>query len=229
MLTAAAGAVLGGLALRPLGRKASACGVAVAGANGALAGARGVYDWRRPPGVVAFVLDSTWAVITTGASLGVHGFQLSRPDRGNYRADLSERQGRHVYEGGLALKRGFAMAIGPAITNAGGRRGLDPSTARGRRRRRFVRDHEGLHVWQQRWFGPLFPAVYAIWMAGGAAVGTFVWLRNRGEGWYHLVETAAYYDNPFEYWAYRNDNHWRPSGAHPLLAWREPARADASR
>ena len=29
----------------------------------------------------------------------------------------------------------------------------------------------------------------------------------------------AYYDNPFEYWAYNNDNNWPPSGADPSLRW----------
>jgi hypothetical protein len=33
------------------------------------------------------------------------------------------------------------------------------------------------------------------------------------------VETAAYYDNPFEYWAYRNDGRWEANGAHTALKW----------
>ena len=34
-------------------------------------------------------------------------------------------------------------------------------------------------MWQQRWFGPIFPIVYGVWMAGGAITGAIVWLRHR--------------------------------------------------
>jgi hypothetical protein len=57
-------------------------------------------------------------------------------------------------------------------------------------------------------------------LAGGAIVGTAVWLTDTNEDWYSLVETAAYYDNPWEVWAYTNDNNWPPAGANPKLVWK---------
>lgn len=216
---ALAGAALGALALRRFGTRAAAAGALVAGANGAVSGYRRVYPWHRPVGVAAFVLDSTWGLLGTATSLAAHAAQWTCFRGGDYRADLSVGESRHVYARGFHLKRGFAVTWGNVVSNAAGRHGLDPATPGGARRRAFVRDHEGLHVWQHRWFGPLFPLTYAAWTAGGAVVGTVVWLRHRGESWYRLVETAAYYDNPFEVWAYRNDGRWPPPGAHPLLRW----------
>ena len=34
-----------------------------------------------------------------------------------------------------------------------------------------------------------------------------------------LIETASYYDNPFEYWAYKNHGHWETNKADPTLKW----------
>ena len=56
------------------------------------------------------------------------------------------------------------------------------------------------------------------WGIGGLIV-TAVWLTDTSEDWGSLVETAAYYDNPFEYWAYSNNNNWPPSGANSKLTW----------
>ena len=106
----------------------------------------------------------------------------------------------------------MALTLGNVISNANpSGRGFNPE---------FLSRHEELHVWQARVFGPLFPLVYALWFAGGVVVGSLVWLVHRHEPWLDLVRTAAYFDNPFEYWAYRNDRNWPPAGAHPLLAWK---------
>ena len=35
--------------------------------------------------------------------------------------------------------------------------------------------------------------------------------------------TLAYYNNPFEYWAYRRDRYWPPAGADQSLAWKGDA------
>jgi len=72
------------------------------------------------------------------------------------------------------------------------------------------------------------------WLAGDPLPGSLV-KRVRSEGAYvspisiweiwikvrigKLVETAAYYDNPFEYWAYRNDGRWEANSAQPALKW----------
>ena len=65
-------------------------------------------------------------------------------------------------------------------------------------------------MWQQRWFGPIFPIVYGVWMAGGAVSGTIVWLRHRDTKIAVVVERHAYYYNPFEHWAYAADHNWPP-------------------
>ncbi|MGO9383476.1 MAG: hypothetical protein ACLP4W_15675 [Mycobacterium sp.] len=50
-------------------------------------------------------------------------------------------------------------------------------------------------------------------------LGTGYWLFHPNQDWFSLVETAAYYDNPWEVWAYANDNNWPPPGANPALLW----------
>ena len=43
----------------------------------------------------------------------------------------------------------------------------------------MVTDHEDVHVWQGRWFGPLYPFLYGGWMLLGGAVGAVVWAVRR--------------------------------------------------
>lgn len=183
---------------------------ALAGANGLVAGGCGIYDWRRAVGWLAFAADSTWGLVMT--SLGVilsGGNALAAAAR--HDSPLSFRRNRHVFEGGLALQPRMALTLGNVTSNGNpSGRGLNPV---------FLDRHEGLHVWQARAFGPLFPLVYLVWGSVGTAVGVLVWLFHSDQSLAELVQTAAYFDNPFEYWAYRNDENWPPSGAHPLLAW----------
>jgi hypothetical protein len=187
---------------------AVACG-AVAGGAGLVAGLRGVYEWRSVRGWGAWALDSTWGLVGTALGLLLTGANTVRRDSG-YRPDLSRRRNRHVYERGFALQRGFAFTLGPVISNIATRGTIRPG---------LLERHESLHVWQARWFGPLYQALYAIWAPGGIVVATVTWLRHREDRWWQLVRTACYYDNPFEYWAYRRDERW-PAGAHPRLAWK---------
>ena len=213
VVTAAFGSWLGLTAgFLVAGPAGAALGGAIAAINGLAAGYHGIYDWRGVRGWLAFAADSTWGLL--GTTLGV---VLLVANLGTRRAmtirEQSRRCNRHVHDGGLALKPFFALTLGNIISNANPRgRGVNPS---------FLSRHEELHIWQSRAFGPLFPLTYALWWAGGVVVGTVVWLFHRDESWRRLVETAAYYDNPFEYWAYRNDENWPPAGAHPLLAWRK--------
>jgi hypothetical protein len=176
--------------------------VVVAGANGAISGWRGIYDWRRAPGWAAAVLDSTWAMVGIAGSLVVHGLSRRGRDPG-YLRELSRRQNRHTYRGGFSPRRAFAFTAGNTITNA---RDVEEP-----RRRLLSERHEGLHVWQQRWFGPLFPLIYGGWVLGGVVRGSIVWLRHRGTKWSLVVERHAYYYNPFERWAYVADQNWPPA------------------
>ena len=211
---AAAGAALGGV----VGSRLSGLGLplaVVAGANGAISGWRGTYEWTSPRGVGAFVLDSTWAGLTTAAGLVANAVGMVQPNSG-YSVALSERQNRHVYARGLQLRKGFATTFGNVVAGAG-----DLSRPR---RAKLVTDHENVHAWQARWFGPAYPALYAGWLAGGAVAGAAVWATvRRDERLSKVVESCAYYLNPFEWWAYSRDDHWPPSGIVDRLGWKQPA------
>jgi hypothetical protein len=216
-LTSVAGTALGG-AVGLLGGVPLAIATGIsAGVNGAFGGYRQVYDWRRAKGWFAFAADSTWGLVGTTLGNVLNLANLAGRNSG-YRADFSRRQNRHVYERGASMKRGFAVTHGPVISNA--------STGRGslvEERRPFLDRHEGLHIWQNRIFGPLYQAVYVVWFAGGAVVGVTAWaLKREKPKMKKMVETAAYYDNPFEFWAYKRDGHWENNSAEPTLKWRRP-------
>lgn len=167
-------------------------------------------------------LDSTWALLPTATGLLVHAVNAMSPSAEPLREPA--RAGYHVYVGGFRLRRGFVLAAGNVVTGLAGPAELPEGSARAEQRRRLVEQHEAVHVLQGRVFGPLYPLAYGAWMIGGAVVGTALWLRRRHEHWFSLVETAAYYDNPFEWWAYRRAGRWPPPGADPRLAWRDRRR-----
>lgn len=187
---------------------------AIAGANGVVSGWRGIYDWSCSKGLVAFTLDSTWALPMTAAGLFANAVATVRRDSG-FVPELSTRQNRHVYRRGFMPRRGFAITLGNVIGGAG-----DVSRSR---RRRLVTDHEDVHCWQARWLGPIFPLVYGGWSITGAVVGAGVWLvKRRDAPLAKVVETSAYYLNPLEWWAYSRDDHWPPAGKVAGLGWKRP-------
>ncbi len=211
--TAAGGAALGGVAGAPIGLGIPLA--VVAGLNGAVSGWRGTYDWRSPRGAVAFVLDSTWAGLTTAAAIVANTVGIVRSDAG-YSESLSRRQNRHVYSRGLQLRKGFATTFGNVVAGAG-----DLTRPR---RAKLVTDHENVHVWQARWFGPAYLVLYGGWLAGGAVAGTVVWATvRRDQKLGKVIESCAYYVNPFEWWAYSRDDNWPPSGLVDRLGWKQPA------
>jgi hypothetical protein len=187
---------------------------AIAAANGAICGWHGAYDWRTRRGWTAAVLDSTWALVMTTGALASHVAGAIRGDA-QYVEALSHRQNRLVYQRGLRLRRGFAVTIGNVVSGAG-----DVSTPR---RQRLVTHHEDVHVWQARWFGPFFPVIYVGWMVAAGAGGAVLWAtRRREERFTRVVETCAYYLNPFEWWAYSRDGNWPPRRMVSGLGWRRP-------
>jgi RHS repeat-associated protein len=210
-LTTAAGAWLGwNVGMLVGGPVGGFIGAAMGGMNGLVGGIHGIYDWTSVDGWFAFLSDSTWSLVGTSLGNVVHIINLFYSDS-NYREDLSRRQNRNVYEGGFALKGDYAFTQGNVISNAGlGSGSVDAS---------FIANHEELHIWQQRFFGPLFQATYVVWAVGGFITASVYWCFNSDENWGSLVETATYFDNPFEYWAYKNDDNWPPSGINPSLAW----------
>jgi hypothetical protein len=213
VLVAAAGGVLGwcaGALVHPVVGDVLAL---IAAANGAICGWRGIYPWRRWHGWLAFVLDSTWAAVPVAVGLLAHLVAAFR--HGGFVAGMSARRGYHVYRGGMSLKPGFAFTIGNVISGAG-----EVSRAG---RAKLVTDHEAVHVWQARWFGPLYLVLYGLWAAVGAVVGLATWLRRgRKEPAGPLVEACSYYMNPFEWWAYSRDGYWPPNGLRKGIGWKGP-------
>ncbi|MEQ8439676.1 MAG: hypothetical protein RIB65_19450 [Ilumatobacter fluminis] len=211
-LTTVAGAALGAATGALVGLPV--IGALAGGANGAVSGARQVYDWSTGKGRLAFALDSTWALATTTAGLVAHAVAATQHDAA-YQEALSRRQNRHVYGRGFRMRKGFAITLGNVVNGAG-----DVTRPR---KAKLVTDHEDVHVWQARWFGPLYPFLYGGWMAGAALVATVAWpIVGRGRSWFRLVETYSYYLNPFEWWAYSRDDHWPPSGKLADVGWQRP-------
>ncbi len=215
------GAALAWVALAPLDGLTPALppvGAAVAGLNGIVSGAVGIYSWRHVRGWVCFVLDSTWGLVGVLSGLMLHAANRFHPDPG-YLPEMSRRSNRHVYEGGFGIRPGFALAMGNVISAGGGSAGLRGESPVVVRRRRLVDVHEGVHVFQNRALGPIFPVLYMGWMLMAGAVGIAVGLATDRMRVWNVMETFAYYNNPLEYWAYRKDRYWPPRGAHPRYVW----------
>ncbi len=220
--TGIGGAALAWFALAPLDGLVQAlptAGAGVAGLNGLVSGLGGIYSWRRARGWGCFLLDSTWGLVGVSSGLILHAANRFHPDPG-YHTGMSRRSNRHVYEGGFSVRAGFALAMGNVVSAGGGAAGLRGDSPAAVRRRRLVDVHEGTHLLQNRILGPVFSIVYPGWMLLAGAVGMVAGLlTDRGQLW-RVMETFAYYNNPFEYWAYRKDSYWPPHGAYARYAWR---------
>ncbi len=212
-ITAAVGAVLGwvtGSLLHPAIGTAMAV---IAGLNGVLSGWRRVYAWRSIGGCVAFVLDSTWAALSVAVGLLAHLIGNLKGSPG-FVPKLSQRQNCHVYRRGFSFKPGFALTVGNVISGAG-----DVDVPR---RSKLITDHEAVHVWQARWFGPLYLPLYGLWALCGIVGGLIVWLRGgRQQKLGKAVESCSYYLNPYEWWAFSRDDLWPPPGKIEGVGWRK--------
>ena len=221
LATGAVGAGLAWVALSPLERLAdgsAAVGAAAAGLNGMISGAAGAYAWRRVRGWLCFVVDSTWGLLGVSSGLLLHAVNVIYRNP-SYVVGMSRRANRHVYESGFSVRPGFALALGNVVSGAGGSAGLRGDSPGAVRRRKLVDVHEGVHLFQNRLLGPLYPLLYLGWMVVAGAAGLMVSLLGDRKNRWAVMETFAYYDNPFEYWAYRNDDYWPPHGAHPRYVW----------
>ena len=211
VLTTVAGAALGWFVGGLVHPVVGAVMATIAGLNGVISGWRQIYAWRSFSGWLAFVLDSTWATLSIGVGLLTHVAGRLRGALG-YVPELSRRQNRHVYRHGFCLQPGFALTVGNVISGAG-----DVDVAR---RCKLITDHEGVHVWQARWFGPLYLPLYGLWALGGTLGGVTVWLRGgRKVQLGKAIESCSYYLNPFEWWAYSRDDFWPPSGKLEGVGW----------
>lgn len=183
----------------------------IAALNGAISGWRQVYAWRSIRGWIAFVLDSTWGTLSVGVGQLVHVIGTLKGSPG-FEPKLSRRQNCHVYRRGFTFKPGFALTVGNVISGAG-----DVDVPR---RCKLITDHEAVHVWQARWFGPLYLPFYGLWSLFGIIGGLFVWLRSgRKEKLGRAVESCSYYLNPYEWWAYSRDDLWPPPGKIKGVGW----------
>lgn len=167
----------------------------------------GIYDFRDWRGWASLALDYTWGLPGTVLGYGLHLVNSVTPGA-VYDANLSRLVGWHVYHGGVGLP-GFATTLGNVSTHVG----TSPMAMD------VLLNHEQVHVWQSRIFGPVFQGTYVGWMVGGSVVGTAYWVLHPNENLYSLIETAAYYDNPWEVWAYAYDHSWPPAKANPALLW----------
>lgn len=214
-----AGALLGGITGRIVGFPV--LGTAIGALSGAVSGARRMYDWKSTRGIGAFVLDHTWALATTTASVvatGVNAATGARVDE-----SLTTRQNRMTFDKGLVLRRGFAVTFGYVVNGAADRDGTMSE-----RRRKLVTHHEDQHVWQARMFGPIYPVVYAGWFAIGSIVATAKWIVNgRTTKLIDEIDATAYYRNPFEWHAYSCDDNWPPHGVDATKVWAQPFRASS--
>lgn len=213
---AALGAVAGGVVGAPV------LGASIGGVNGWLTGWRRVYDWSSWRGRAAFVLDSTWALVSTGAGVVLLAGSYLRERAGGrvvgFETSLSRRQNRMVHCGGIVLRRGFAVTIGNVINGAGG---VDGRVTE--RRRKLVTDHEDVHVWQERVAGPLYPVFYGLWYAGGT-VAALAHRSRSSRRLSELIDAYAYYRNPLEWYAYSRDDNWPPAGVDRSLVWKRSLR-----
>jgi len=209
-------AVFAGIAARSYGAAivSPAVGVAtgiVGAANGAISGWRQIYAWRRRVGWWAALLDSTWGLPSVLLGLVAHAVAALR--NGEYEASLSRRLNRHVYRRGAHLQAGYVFTIGNVISSAG-----DVDLPR---RRKLIVDHEDVHIWQARGFGPAYLVLYVGWNLVGFVVGLIAWLRHgRQEPFAKVLRSWTYYSNPFEWWAYCRDDLWPPSGVVRGVGWR---------
>ncbi len=226
--TALAGAILGALTigtvsavLAPRGssnkagsaRRGAVGGAIVGATSGAFAGWQRIYDWRNRRGRLAFVADHTWALMTTcaGVIVGVMNFSLGA----KVEDSLSRRHNRLVFDRGVVLRPGFALSTGYVVSGATDRQGHLTM-----RRRRLVTNHEDVHIWQARRWGPLYPVLYGVWFIGGVLVGLRKWSSDRtGRSLLTHIDAAAYYSNPFEWRAYTDDENWPPATADSSLVW----------
>jgi len=179
----------------------------VGGLNGVISGALQIYDWSSWTGWLAFLSDSTWGLIGTTLGVLLHTVNVFYGSGAKYREDLSRRQNRHVYDGGFGFGN-FAFTQGNVTSNLRGRSG-------------DLNDHEALHTFQSRLFGPIFQVTYVAWLVVGGLLAIVIIgpiAAAAGEDYGETIMDVAYRDIPWETWAY----HLNPSsGRGGALYWGE--------
>jgi hypothetical protein len=190
-------------------------GVVVSGSNGVISGRRQIYQWRSPLGWLAFFADSTWAIMGTALTVLL---LLLRPlsRTALYQREYSQRQNRLIYEdgfglGGISQTFGSLARITPRQlipVEMGGSLEIFQAAIR----------HETLHIWQNRLFGPFLYGSYLLWLPLGAVLGCLFGIFVKQSLLLSMWD-MAYYNNPWETWAWRC--YGPPKGIHHggLLSW----------
>lgn len=149
---------------------------------GAMDGIWKVHDWTGE-GVLSALLDYTWGLAGTTISVLLHLVNLF------WDGHVDEpRTGAHRYSGGFRFKGGYAVTLGPVMSNTGSGPGSS------------LYEHEMLHVWQNRAFGPFFSLSYVGWMVVMFVPGLVAGARASAVG--RGIEDYCYVSNPWEVWAY---------------------------
>jgi RHS repeat-associated protein len=195
--TGAAGGTASYFFLRAVGanKTLSGIGAAFGAYNGLFMGYSGAYNWSNVSGYVAFALDSTWGLGGTALGTLLHLTNIFIGSWKTFDGDLTYRQNRQVFEGGACLEHDSAFTLGNVSSNMGG---ADAG----------LLAHETAHIWQNRFFGPLFLTTYA----GVGVAGAILGVPFSGG-----IRTMAYLDNPFEAWSYQYGG--TPHGVNGDLQW----------
>jgi hypothetical protein len=182
-----------------LGIVFSLVGGAVGGGNGAISGGKQIYQWQHVGGWLAFLLDSTWALMGTMATLVL---LLLRPlsPTALYQREYSQRQNRIIYEGGFGLS-GLSQTFGP-LARITPRVRIPAAMGDPEAIFREAVQHETLHIWQNRLFGPVLYTSYLLWLPLGAVLGCLLGLLVKQPLLLSILD-MAYYNNPWEAWAWR--------------------------
>jgi len=190
-------------------------GGVVGGSNGAVSGYKHIYQWHQPLGWLAFFADSTWAILGTAVTIILLLFRpLSRTAL--YQRAYSHRQNRWIYEGGFGL--------GPLSQTFGSLARITPRQLIPAEMGdleaifRAAVQHETLHIWQNRLFGPVLYVSYLLWIPLGIVMGGLLGCFVKQPLLLSIFD-MAYYNNPWEAWAWR----WYgpPKGIHHggRLSW----------
>ena len=141
-----------------------------------------------PDGVVlAFVLDSTWALVTTAGALVAHAVAAGATRAGQLRAALSERRDRHVY---VAATRCAAGSCRPSATSSAAPGGPPRTPASSRTTNTSTSGRRAGSVRCSRW-------CTAVWTVVGALpASSSGWCAAAGSGCWTVVDTTAYYSQP---------------------------------
>ena len=190
-------------------------GAIVSGSNGIISGQRQTYQWQSLLGWLAFFADSTWAIIGTAFTLLLL-LLGSRSRTALYQREYSRRQNRWIYEGGFGLG-GISQTFG-LLARITPRQLIPAEMGDPEIIFRAAVQHETLHIWQNRLFGPVLYGSYLLWLPFGAVLGCLLGLFVKQPLLLSMWD-MAYYNNPWETWAWR----WYgpPKGIHHggLLSW----------